>query len=100
MILEVAILDVIEGKQTEFEKAFAIAGKYISSMKGYKGHSLRKCVEKTTRYILTVDWEKLEDHEIGFRQSKEYLEWQRLLHPYYDPFPTVEHYELVIENRG
>ena len=39
MILEVAILNVKEGKEIEFEKDFETAGQYISSIKGYKGHS-------------------------------------------------------------
>ena len=36
-----------------------------------------------------------EDHEVGFRQSPQYLAWKRLLHHFYDPFPVVEHFELV-----
>ncbi|WP_257666994.1 hypothetical protein [Parapedobacter tibetensis] len=34
-----------------------------------------------------------------FRTSPEYLQWKNLLHHYYDPFPTVEHYETVFANR-
>ena len=100
MILEVAILNVKGGQEKQFEIAFAIAGQFISSIKGYVRHSLRKCVEQQSRYILLVDWENLEDHTISFRQSAEYLEWKNILHHYYDPFPTVEHYETVIENEN
>ena len=52
MILEVAILNVVEGKEKQFEEDFAKAGKLISSMKGYIQHSLRKCLEVNNRYIL------------------------------------------------
>lgn len=97
MILEVAILNVKSGKEKEFESDFEKAGQYISSIEGYIGHSLRKCIEHRNRYILLVDWEKLEDHTVGFRESKEYLKWRELLHHYYDPFPTVEHYVTIIE---
>ncbi len=97
MILEVAILNVIEGKETEFEKDFETACKYISSIKGYKGLSLKKCLEEKNKYLLLVNWENLEDHTIGFRTSEQYVEWKKLLHHYYSPFPTVEHYESVIE---
>ena len=54
MILEVAILNVIEGKETEFEKDFETASKYISSIKGYKGHSLKKCLEEKNKYSFPV----------------------------------------------
>jgi heme-degrading monooxygenase HmoA len=97
MILEVAILNVIAGQEKQFEDDFKTAGIYISSIKGYVRHSLRKCIEQENKYILLVDWEELEDHTIGFRQSEQYLEWKKLLHKYYDPFPTVEHYETIID---
>jgi heme-degrading monooxygenase HmoA len=98
MILEVAILQVKAGQEKQFEIDFASAGQYISAVKGYIKHSLRKCLEQRNKYILLVDWESLEDHTIGFRQSAEYLKWKNLLHNYYDPFPTVEHYESIIEH--
>ncbi|OBQ57368.1 antibiotic biosynthesis monooxygenase [Tamlana sp. s12] len=97
MILEVAILNIKVGLSTEFEISFKKAEKIISSMKGYVSHQLKKCVEQDDKYILLVNWETIEDHEIGFRQSEEYLQWKALLHHFYEPFPTVEHYKLVEE---
>lgn len=99
MVLEVAILLVKKGEEKQFEKDFTVAGQYISSITGYLGHSLRKCVEQENKYILLVDWENLEDHTIGFRQSEQYSAWKRLLHHYYDPFPIVEHFEIILENK-
>ena len=95
MILEVAILNVLPGREAEFEAAFRGAQRIISSMHGYRSHELRRCVETGNRYILLVNWDRLEDHTIGFRGSAEYQEWKRLLHHFYDPFPVVEHYETV-----
>ncbi len=95
MILEVAILDIKAGQELEFEKAFGKAQKIISSMPGYSSHQLQKCIEKENRYILLVNWQKLEDHTIGFRESDQYQEWRVLLHHFYDPFPEVEHYTSI-----
>ena len=95
MILEVAILDVVPGQEIEFQASFAQAQRIISSMPGYISHNLRRCIEKPSRYILLVSWEKLEDHTVGFRGSAEYGQWKSLLHHYYDPFPEVEHYVEV-----
>ncbi|POY39326.1 antibiotic biosynthesis monooxygenase [Solitalea longa] len=96
MILEAALLYVKPGLKQQFESDFRIAGKYIGAIKGYKGHSLHRCLEQENKYLLQVNWETLEDHTIGFRQSAEYLEWKKLLHHYYDPFPVVEHFEKVL----
>ena len=95
MILEVAILDIKEEKLAEFEPTFKEASKIIASMKGYISHKLQKSVEQNNRYILLVKWKTLEDHTIGFRGSNEYQEWKGLLHHFYNPFPVVEHYEVV-----
>lgn len=92
MILEVAILNVKKGLSTDFETSFQNAEIIISSMKGYISHQLKKCIEQDDKYILLVNWETIEDHEIGFRQSEEYQEWKALLHHFYEPFPIVEHY--------
>lgn len=96
MILEVATLDVRAGQEDAFEAAFREASAIISSMPGYLSHELQRCVEKDNRYLLLVNWQTLEDHTVGFRQSAEYQRWRSLLHHFYDPFPTVEHYRRVL----
>ncbi|MEX1022228.1 MAG: antibiotic biosynthesis monooxygenase [Dehalococcoidia bacterium] len=95
MILEAAMLHVIPGREPEFEAAFREASPIIASMPGYRGHRLRRCIEASSKYLLTVDWERLEDHTEGFRGSPEYQRWRALLHHFYDPFPVVEHFEEV-----
>jgi heme-degrading monooxygenase HmoA len=74
MILEVAILDVVPGQESNFQVSFARARGILSSMPGYISHDLRRCIEKPSRYILLVNWEKLEDHTVRFRGSPEYQE--------------------------
>lgn len=93
MVLEVAVLNVKEGITKDFETSFENASKIIASMQGYIFHELKKCIEIENQYILLVKWATLEDHEIGFRRSEEYNEWKRLLHHFYEPFPTVLHYK-------
>jgi len=90
--LEVAILNVRATACIEFEAAFREASPIIASMPGYLSHELRRCVEISSRYILLVHWRSLEDHTVGFRQSPDYQRWRSLLHHFYDPFPSVEHY--------
>jgi heme-degrading monooxygenase HmoA len=95
MILEVAILDVLPDQTAAFEQAFAEARPLIASMPGFIALELEVCVERPNRYLLLVKWRTLDDHTVGFRNSAEYQRWKALLHHFYDPFPTVEHYRLV-----
>ena len=94
-ILEVASLQVRAGEAQAFEAAFARAQAIISSMPGYQSHELQRCLERKDQYVLLVRWDTLEAHEVGFRKSPQYQDWKKLLHHFYDPFPTVLHYEKV-----
>ena len=59
VILEHAILDVIPGREAEFESAFAQAKPIIAASPGCKYASLSRCLERTGCYLLIVDWERL-----------------------------------------
>ncbi len=98
MILEVAILHIKAGEAAAFEQAFGQAQAIIASTPGYVSLQLQRCLEAADKYVLLVQWQTLEDHTIGFRQSPHYQEWKRLLHHFYDPFPVVEHYAPVFSH--
>ena len=95
MITEHAILDVRPGREREFESAFAKAKPIIAGMPGFRSLTLKRCIEKPSRFLLLVEWQRLEDHTVGFRTSEGYETWRSLLHHFYDPFPTVEHFSSV-----
>jgi heme-degrading monooxygenase HmoA len=95
VILEVARLDVRPGEEDAFLAAFAEARPNIEATPGFLGLELKRGVDEgsTHRFLLLVEWESVEAHTVGFRQSGErYERWRDLLHHFYDPFPVVEHY--------
>ncbi|MGE5094285.1 MAG: antibiotic biosynthesis monooxygenase family protein [Betaproteobacteria bacterium] len=95
MILEAAPLHVKAGQGPAFESAFREAQAIISSMPGYFSHELQRCLEREDEYLLLVRWDSVAAHEEGFRKSPQYGRWRELLHHFYEPFPTVLHYETV-----
>jgi heme-degrading monooxygenase HmoA len=95
MILEAAYLNVRLGTEEAFETAFGEAKDIIAAMPGCIALELQRCMESGNRYLLFVKWATLEDHTVGFRTSPEYQRWKTLLHHFYDPFPTVEHFTAV-----
>ena len=95
VITEHALLPVIPGREDEFEIAFTEARSIITTMPGCRGLTLSRSIESPSMYLLLVEWEQLDDHTIGFRQSDQYQEWRILLHHFYEPFPLVEHFQTV-----
>jgi heme-degrading monooxygenase HmoA len=95
MVTEIAILKIRTGETTAFEEAFTKAQTIVESMQGYIQHELQQCIEEEDQYMLVIRWKTLEDHTEGFRNSKGYQEWKRLLHYFYDPMPLVQHYKRI-----
>jgi len=95
VILEAAPLQVRPGQSQAFESAFREAQSIVSSMPGYVSHELQRCLEREGQYLLLVRWESVAAHEEGFRKSPGYQRWRELLHHFYEPFPTVLHFEAV-----
>ncbi|WP_415854784.1 antibiotic biosynthesis monooxygenase family protein [Sinomonas sp. G460-2] len=96
MITEHAVLPVIPGQERAFEAAFREARPIISGMPGFRSLSLSRSVESPNLYLLLVEWDTIEHHTEGFRQSAGYERWRALLHRFYEPFPTVEHFQTVL----
>ena len=92
MIVEHAILNVKPLDDEAYQTALKQALPLIASTPGFIKLNVRPCLERAGCYLLLVEWEKLEDHTIGFRQSDRYLKWKELLHPFYSPFPEVLHF--------
>ena len=95
MILEIAQLQIKPGETAGCETAFDEARRIIVTRPGYVSHELQRCLENDHQYVLLVRWQTLEDHTVDFRQSAQYQEWRKLLHRFYNPFPTVLHYSVV-----
>ncbi len=95
MIQEIVTLQVKPELNNSFLTDFREAQQFISSREGFLNLSLSRCVEDDCRYVMTVEWDRLENHTIGFRESEAYQDWKRLLHKYYEPFPEVLHFESI-----
>ena len=98
MVVEHTLLSVRPGRDDEFVAAFAQAKTIIADMPGFIGLTLSKCLEREGTYLLLVEWNRLEDHTVGFRGSAQYQQWRQMLHHFYEPFPTVEHYDRILSS--
>jgi heme-degrading monooxygenase HmoA len=96
VITEHALLDVVPGRENEFVGAMERAKSIIAASPGFVSLRVECCLERPSRFLLLVEWDRLEDHTEGFRGSPAYEEWRAALHHFYNPFPVVEHFEAVV----
>ena len=92
MVLEHALINVEAGREEEFEAAYAEARAVLTSTPGCLGARLHRGVESPSRYLLLVEWETLDDHLVGFRESERFGRWRALIGPFFDGPPEVDHY--------
>jgi heme-degrading monooxygenase HmoA len=96
LIHELALIDVIPGKEADFEAAVQQAVPLFKRAAGCKSMKLHRTIEHPARYYLKVEWDTLEDHTVGFRQSDDFQEWRRLVSPFFQKPPEVIHTEVVL----
>lgn len=91
MVLEVAIIDVRDGTQAEFEAAYAEARQQVAATPGWRSMRMTHGIETPTRYVLLVEWDSVEAHE-DFRASERFGRWRALIGPHFAGPPVVEHF--------
>lgn len=69
----------------------------LSKAKGYRSHRVLACIESPGRYVLSVDWDSVHDHVIGFRESAAFAEWRSLIGPFFAAPPIVEHFTAIAQ---
>ena len=99
MILELADIRIHPGQNSAFEEAIQRGlATVFSGVKGVRSHSVNRGIESTERYVLQIEWDTLEDHTVGFRQSDAFAQWRAIVGPFFAGPPTVEHFELVTQS--
>ena len=100
MILEIAEIEIIPGKEAEFESALKRAvEEVLAQSKGFIQCQLQRGIEEASRFTLLIQWETLEDHTLGFRQSDHFLKWREIIGPFFAQSPKVAHASQVLEFR-
>ena len=95
MVLEVALIDVQDGTAEQFASAYRTAREIVVSTPGVRSVRMTHGIERPTRFVLLVEWDTVEAHEVNFRQTERFGRWRALIGPYFAAPPLVEHYEDV-----
>jgi heme-degrading monooxygenase HmoA len=99
MVLEIADFAVLPGTEEEFAAAVREGVRYVFDTPGFRNARLTRGVESPSRFVLLIEWDSLEAHTVGFRESENYPRWRELITPFFDGAPRVEHFnEINITN--
>ena len=66
-----------------------------SDTPGYRSSRLTRSVESPRRFVLLIEWDSVEAHTVGFRESENFTRWRGLIGTFFDGDPHVEHVDDV-----
>ncbi len=99
MILEHADITITPGRQAEFDAAIQHGvATVISQARGFRGFQVHRGIEAPERYLLTIQWDTLENHTVDFREGPLFPLWRAIVGPFFAKPPIVEHFELVAQS--
>jgi heme-degrading monooxygenase HmoA len=95
MIIELAVIEVIAGREDDFAAAYVKASEYLAGAEGCISATMTRGVESPSRFVGIVRWESIEAHRTNFRGTDRYTAYANLLKEYLASPPSVEHYTVI-----
>jgi heme-degrading monooxygenase HmoA len=95
MIVERALMAITPGREADFEAAMAQAKGVVSQSPGFRSIRVTRGIESPSTYLLLLEWDTLEDHTVGFRESELFTQWRGLIGEFFAEPPAVEHYTPI-----
>jgi heme-degrading monooxygenase HmoA len=95
MVLEIADFAVLPGSEEKFAAAYREAVAHVAATPGFHTARMTRGIESPSRFVLLIEWDSVEAHTVGFRESENFAKWRALIGPYFDGPPRVEHFADV-----
>ena len=88
MVLEVALIDVLAGREEEFAAAYRKGREFLVTTPGCRSVRMTRGVESASRFVLLVEWDSVDAHLDNFRATDRFTRWRALLGPFFDGAPS------------
>ena len=95
MITEIADFAVLADKQEQFADAIREGLALVGETPGFRRARLTRSIETPTRFVLLIEWDTVEAHTVGFRESENFTRWRGVVGPFFDGPPHVEHFNEI-----
>jgi heme-degrading monooxygenase HmoA len=95
MVLEVAVFEIVPGREDEFIAAYAKARSIVATTPGCRSIRMTRGEESPSRFVLLVEWDSVQAHLDNFRATERFGQWRGLIDSYFAAPPVVEHFSDV-----
>jgi heme-degrading monooxygenase HmoA len=91
MVLEIADLTVVPERADAFADAVRQGIAFVAATPGFRTARLTRGVETPNRFVLLIEWDSVEAHNVGFRESENFGKWRGVIGEFLAGPPHVEH---------
>lgn len=92
VVLEIAEISVTPGREAEFTAAYRKARDLVAVSPGLRSMRMTQGIESPSRFVLLIEWDSVEAHEQGFRETDRFPKWREAIGPFFAEPPVVEHF--------
>jgi hemoglobin len=93
MIVEYVHYHLTKSDPEAFEAAYARAAQALDASPQCLAYELSRCHEEPRRYVLRIEWDSLEGHEVGFRRGPQFPAFLAEIRPFIAEIGHMKHYE-------
>jgi heme-degrading monooxygenase HmoA len=91
MVTELADIQITQGSDAAFLAAVKEAVPLFQRARGCTAMRIEKRIEEADSYLLIIDWQTLDNHNVDFRESDDFQQWRQLVGSFFAKPPTVTH---------
>jgi heme-degrading monooxygenase HmoA len=95
MVVEIALLTAKPGMADQLREGLRAARPVIARAAGYLGSVFHQGIEEPDAFLLRIEWESLEAHNVGFRQGPLFAEWRSHFGHFLEGPPKMTHYQTI-----
>lgn len=81
-----------------FESDYATAAKSLEASEHCLSYELSRCLDEAGAYILRIEWDSVEGHMQGFRNSEAFRSFFMAIKPYVSQIQEMRHYQPTAVN--
>ena len=94
MVIEYIRYQVPAASHAEFLEAYRAAGEDLTASAHCVRHEISQGIEEPDNFIVRIEWNSIEAHEQGFRNSTEFRSFFAKVKPYFTNIREMKHYQL------
>jgi heme-degrading monooxygenase HmoA len=95
MVIEYIRYRVPAERHREFEGAYTEAQAALQGSQHCLAYEVSHGIEEPDRYVVRIEWDSLEGHEEGFRQSPGFAPFFAAVKPFFEQIEEMRHYGLT-----